>query len=797
MNLLRLLKTPFLHRINLHEGESTVKEASLQEIIPREEDRLFIIDRECYIIFTGSTLSDERPFIRLGNYIDLPVEIIPQIENIVITDLLVGNPAFEQFNIDVRTLSHNRYIGSLPVVTKYLDFHKVFGLDLKNAKIVDVEKDVPFIHNKKELKDAEAFIGIFYTNGNFKIHHQKKFLLDLVRETEAAFNEKKLMDRLVGSTRESGRYDGDGMVIVGQTPFFYKNGSFTPYHFPKYFLEDFARMSIDPSRIGEVIHPSANFIHLSRLLRWKHARGERLTIITDHREQFSHIQKLFSKAALARKDFSNFSLEMPHGLSISAKPGSFNIEIRFSRTRPHRLDINITYVKGSRTLSAILKEKQDGIIIPSSIYEEYAAILRSGNMPLLVIADTDFAQKKLRDSSIILMQPGFQYEFRKYPSFDDLHNDLGKILPPEIFTLTSTDIEKAARGRSEIMRERQLTETEYAEAQNLISACRLLLAEEKDRKKAEALRKAIHELSAPFNRMKPRETSANMRSIIAFCGSAAYEFIDILPEKNQKIPMLEEISEQVLIEGNDIEANEKEFCLRVMEDRKRLRKLLELLRPAGDEKDFRDLSRALHERKAHYYTEEPSAEFSLSEERSSIKIIKKVVACIVIAVAATFIIFSSIKIHREELENREKLVKLREAQERKELIDRYQITVSPHDIFVFANKIALENGYRPITYKGLKEKNPNWIYPGNRFTIESEHITVKEGDTLWDIAHERLMDRNIKFYRVFELLKNAKQNTRDFTEKLRQAEELAFSETHKKIIAAHKDGRTDGGKGQK
>lgn len=779
-----------------------MKEAALQEIIPREEDRLFIIDRECYIIFTGTTLSDERPFIRLGNFIDLPVEIIPQIENIVITDLLVGNPAFEQFNIDVRMLSQNRYIGSLPVVSRYLDFQKVFGLDLKNAKIVDVEKDVPFIRNKKELKDAEAFIGIFYTNGNFKIHHQKNFLLDLARETGLAFDEKMLMDRLIGSTRESERYDGDGIVIIGQTPFFYKNGNFTPYHFPKHFLEDFNRLSIDPSRIGEVIHPSANFIHLSRLMRWKHASGGRLLLFTDHREQFSQMQKLFTKATLARKDFSGLSHDASYGLSFAAKSGSFNVAVRYSRTKPHRLDLSFTYIKGSRTLSSIIKEKHDGIIIPSSIYEEYAAILRSGNAPLLVIADTDFARNKLRDPSIILIQSGFQYEFRKYPSFHDLRIDLESVVLNmiSIVSLTPGEIEKTARERSAIMRKRPLTETEHAEIQNLISLCRLFLAEEKDRKKAEALRKAAHELSAPFDRMISREFSKNMRSIIAFCGTYAYEFIELFQAKNiRQQQMVEEISETSLQEANAayMAEKEKKFYLRIIEDRKRLQKLLDLLRPAADEKDFRDLSRALEERKSYYYTEEPAPEFILSEERPKKTLFKKIIACILIALSLCFIVVFLISISRKEREYRENLARMREAQERKELIDRYKIYVAPYDIFAFANKIALENGYRPITYKGLKEKNPNWIYPGNRFTIESENVTVKEGDTLWDIAHERLLERNIQFYRLVDVLKSTASHTQDFTEKLQKAEELAFNDTHKKIISSLKNSRTDGGKGQK
>ena len=112
----------------------------LTDIISGYADRLFVVDRECFIVFTGETLNDDIPFIRIGNYNNLPIEIIPLIENIVITDIIMGNPSHEQFNIDVRYMPSNRYIGSKHIVSKYLNFQKIFGLDLKNAHIVDIEK---------------------------------------------------------------------------------------------------------------------------------------------------------------------------------------------------------------------------------------------------------------------------------------------------------------------------------------------------------------------------------------------------------------------------------------------------------------------------------------------------------------------------------------------------------------------------------------------------------------------------------------------------------------------------------
>jgi hypothetical protein len=46
---------------------------TLKDIIKTDSDRLFHVDPECYILFTGDSVHDEQPFIRIGNWIDMPV----------------------------------------------------------------------------------------------------------------------------------------------------------------------------------------------------------------------------------------------------------------------------------------------------------------------------------------------------------------------------------------------------------------------------------------------------------------------------------------------------------------------------------------------------------------------------------------------------------------------------------------------------------------------------------------------------------------------------------------------------
>ena len=156
----------------------------IRDIIKSDSDRLFIVDPECYIIFTGETTDDIKPFIRIGNWNDMPVELVPLIENIIITDSLIGNPAHEQFNIEVRHLPENRYIGSRGIVQKFLNYQRTFGLDLTNASIVDIEKDLPELSKEKNISHKDQFIGVFYRNGNFKTLLNKNTIFDLNEVTD-------------------------------------------------------------------------------------------------------------------------------------------------------------------------------------------------------------------------------------------------------------------------------------------------------------------------------------------------------------------------------------------------------------------------------------------------------------------------------------------------------------------------------------------------------------------------------------------------------------------------------------
>jgi hypothetical protein len=181
----------------------------LNDIIRKDSDRIFMVDPECFIIFTGSTLDDQQPFIRIGNWFDMPAGLIPLIENIIIPDRMIGNPAYEQFSIDVDYLPTNRYIGSRGLVKRFLNFQKVFGLDLRNATVVDADSEIPEMNGRK-LTRREGFTGIFYSDGNFRIKHGSSDLFDLSSALTASMCDIASHERL---TRISRKPEGAGVII--------------------------------------------------------------------------------------------------------------------------------------------------------------------------------------------------------------------------------------------------------------------------------------------------------------------------------------------------------------------------------------------------------------------------------------------------------------------------------------------------------------------------------------------------------------------------------------------------------
>lgn len=103
------------------------------------------------------------------------------------------------------------------------------------------------------------------------------------------------------------------------------------------------------------------------------------------------------------------------------------------------------------------------------------------------------------------------------------------------------------------------------------------------------------------------------------------------------------------------------------------------------------------------------------------------------------------------------------------------------EILRYANSVAVKNGYNRISLSKLREKNPDWIFPGNVFRMLDEtKIKVKRGDTLWKLSEDKIIESIIVFNRIMEKLSQSDRNISDKI--LREAKKVVFLKKHMKMI---------------
>jgi hypothetical protein len=772
----------------------------LKDIIKSNRDRLFVLDDECFIIFTADDLKDEKPFIRIGNWIDLPPESIPMIENIIVTDSVTGNAAHEQFNIDPKLLSVNRYIGSRQVVQNYLNFQKNFGLDLNNVSIVDVEKDLPFLSKEQSISSKDSFLGIFYHNGNFRVIYKNDTLFDLKDFEDRSFSRVKEHEEISNANRDIARYTGSGIAVINNCILFYKNRYFSSYQFPKNYFREFDELNIDPAKIREIILPAVNLMDITEFIKWSNSRKNVIKIFSGLKEEFDLMQKLFQGVIIKHENFHGHSFDTGDGIKIQNYPGSGNEKVTYINTAPSFKKLELAFLKEYLGIKEILEEKLDAIIVPYTIYEQASLFFKSTITPVICLDDGNENIIKLKASDVIILNRKMQYEFNKFVDEDHLvQNAIRTLSGREIVeSINAKDIEGIKQSLfNNIPIKDNLVFADIKNFLNIVSLLRIFLNTTTDRKFSSEIRRILQKSLTSFNRdqiigLETKSIKVNLY----FYDNAIYEFFEI-------IAINERVKDDVLLDMPD----------RIQNDRIRFNELLELYKNTHNKskKDFTALNDEISRRKELYKKETVSTEekkFRREVLKIRLKKLSKILIAVLIAAVLALVSVSGYKyykdyrertraerekqelVERTEKEKQERLVQdeserkeaEKEKNEKTELIKKYNIRVSDQDIYVYANKVARKNGYREIEYKDLKDKNPNWIFPGNVFYLmDGQKITVVWGDTLWDISDKKLMEAQMQLYKLLEKLETAKTII-EKQELLKKAEEFAFSGKHFKKI---------------
>jgi len=539
---------------------------TFKEIIKENTDRLFIVDTECFIVFTGSSINDDRPFIRFGTWYDLPIEIVPLIENVILSDKILGNPAHEQFNIDIRNLIANRYIGSESILRRFLDYQKNFGLDLTNVSVVNIEKDIPELPKHSSISDRDQFIGVFYSDGNIKIVNDGTDIFNLNSILGDNLSIAEIHERISSGTKGNDRYAGAGFVISGNNPIFYSGGHFTAYQYPLMPFEDFSSLDIDPAKIREVLLPSQNILNLSSLMKFKHSRDGRIRIFSDNPEQIELIRKLFKNATIMEEMFSSMAYNTGDGLKITNYGNSPNLKLQFRLKGAQPEDLTVAFIKLHHDTRRIIKENPDLVIITYTAYEESALLFKSSEVPLVLIDDGNKNVNKIGESKPVVRR-AFQYEFRKLSSVDELTDLLE--LPAEMKNAVR---DKDSQAIEQYVSAAASDRSDLKQQYNTEALLHLCMNSTEDRRFYSAAREMLQKYFPRSPRIIPGDNWRSHRIILAIHRDSCYQVVKGPVESNTE-PFTDIYSRQTVNESSICEV-QKRLGERILYDRERLFTLL-------------------------------------------------------------------------------------------------------------------------------------------------------------------------------------------------------------------------------
>ncbi|MFN4244604.1 MAG: hypothetical protein ACK4F9_00445 [Brevinematia bacterium] len=589
--------------------------------------RVFRVDRDCYVVFTGFSAIDVKPFVRIGysNYID---KIKKYISNVVIAGgylssikqelLQIKNDEFET-NFIVPSSIYNVILKLLPSDLH----HKV------NVNVIDKsEESKEFSKVIKEITEKYKSYVLLYDDGNFAITFSGKKIFDLF-----SVMKNDLVSSKVLSLLSSKLYDvlpRDAIIKVGGNYVIRSSNGEILIATDEFDEKVFLKKPIPITTVKTVI--GNEIVSLIDTIRLIHDRS-RLRVFT---------------VKSAYDDFKQFTL----GINFVEVSDKINVIS----------NLNITSSEGRYYIPLVDEDgRERNLVFSREGFMKNRIELDEGEYVLI----RGFSKSKLNYFSTGLLID------------DPAESDLGKE-----FDNIRTFIKQVFDKRivlSDIKKEFELDNSRIIN----------------DRKRLEELLMVYDEVSnLPYS-----------------------EKLNLLV-KSEKL------------EGSDKEKEIKEFIKSIEE--KGVFKLQE-----------------------HAF----SKEVSKKDRRFSFKINWKYVfvsfiVLFLLILGGVFITFrDSIydlinppTIEEEKISSIMSKLDNTYEPELTKIQNELGITITDYDIWVYVNKVAVINGYKPLTYKKPKKwEDPDWVYPGNKLKmLDDSIVVVRKNDNMWNISKRKIIEDYIK-----------------------------------------------------
>lgn len=258
-------------------------------MIENPAERVFHIDRECYLIYLGSSHTEYRPFLRIGNSTKLPEEIKKYVSTVLVTDNYTGNPFLEHENVELPLNGETRFVGDPVRIERLKQF-----LNEKNLPVAEYEYET--VESPPQKGKSIVF---FFKNGNLHVHHNGDELFNLRQREMEDLHFVYLAERVSSFVKDnplrylSRVFQNPGFIFLGPTIYLFHEGRLGVLDLPKDYLWALSRAGIDPDLLQWCIEERFEEGILQKLKRSVAIKKE-LRVASHRTEQLRSTINLFS-----------------------------------------------------------------------------------------------------------------------------------------------------------------------------------------------------------------------------------------------------------------------------------------------------------------------------------------------------------------------------------------------------------------------------------------------------------------------------------------------------------------------
>jgi hypothetical protein len=523
------------------------------------------------------------------------------------------------------------------------------------------------------------------------------------------------------------------------------------------------------------------------LIKWKNSTKGSLRLFSNNNDFFA-LQRLYSRCSIKRDNFAAMNYKTDDGLTVKNFRDSFNIELQFEKNDSSAENCLIMYLKGEAGIRESLKKTPDLCIVPYSVFEDAAMLLNNSGLAIAIIDDGNKNLSRLGSDQHVILRKSYQYELIKSSSAESLISSIS--IDEGLWDLLNSSAELFENYFDKIQKSQAASR--HRSLFNLAGIIRIELHTTKDRKKSSFLKPLSQKVFAEIDRDAVFSDNTGYKTILALHDKGVFSFITGVTNDSAAPLVFDEIEKTATGKLMNISRDTANNHKRILTDRKRLMALLsryiqspQYHKVHGSE--IMKLKKAIERRREDYSKEDLSFDTTGLQENSkkyrmsdtgdsdskNDKTKKNLIICRTksackkiprkIRLSAPFgallilLILFAILLTRDYIKipkasKSEAVIQSKEIDDKfRKLGEQLNIKVDNSDIYVYANDVAVKNGYHKIAETNLRDRNPDWIYPKNVFMmLDGQRVTVSKGDTLWNLSKNKLIESIIRFDEIIK-----------------------------------------------